>query len=70
MSPCKCDTCIYGQKIKELHARQANDEDKKLIEDLYDRYCHADMDADYWKLKAKGLWPSDIVCGGANDPSM
>ena len=54
---CNCSVCRYSKKIRALARRQTTLRDKKMVAELYNLFIHAEDDRDYWKLKAKGLWP-------------
>jgi hypothetical protein len=55
---CACPVCKYGKLIRDLISRQQSQDDKKLLDDLYIRLCHAEEDAEYWRLRARGEWPT------------
>lgn len=56
---CKCATCGYGHRVSDFVQRMKADADKAFIRDIYDRMIHAEDDAEYWEMKAKGTWPGD-----------
>ena len=51
---CDCSVCSYVREISAI-ASKLNDEDRLVIEDLYDRYEHTDSDLDWLKYKNKQL---------------
>jgi len=48
---CGCPTCLYGAKIRDLIHRTPSEDDKKLIEELYENLICAEDDRDYWKIR-------------------
>jgi len=57
---CNCRTCEYGTKIQALADRQANPEDKREIENLYEHMALTEDDNGMYN----GRWTAtkDILC--------
>lgn len=44
MGSCKCNTCLYCNKIMAIASKQTDPKDKKEIEDLYERMALTEDD--------------------------
>jgi len=51
---CQCAVCEYGKVVRDLIHRTPGEQDKKLIEDLYDRLIHAEDDRDFHSICGEG----------------
>jgi hypothetical protein len=51
---CNCAVCTYGRTIRDLINRTPAEEDKRLIEALYDRLIHSEDDCDYYEILTRG----------------
>jgi len=55
---CKCDICRLIRRMRALQRIQKSDRAKKFVIDLYERIENAETDAEYWKAKYHGQWPT------------
>lgn len=56
---CRCDDCRDSRKIRAL-VGSLNRRGAALVSKLQDRLIHAEMDAEYYRMKYRGTWPEDI----------
>jgi hypothetical protein len=52
---CDCASCRYGVKVRDLMERAPSPDDKKFIEDLYERLICAEDNGDYLEMKRREL---------------
>lgn len=52
---CDCASCRYGIKVRDLMERTPDADDKKFIEDLYERLICAEDSGDYWEMKHREI---------------
>lgn len=57
---CYCGRCEYGNRVRALMKRQRSESDRNLVEDLMERMSEAQADAEIWRLKAHGQWPTSM----------
>lgn len=47
---CECRICTHGRLVRDLIHRTGDEADRKLIEELYSLYFHAEDDRDYYAI--------------------
>ena len=55
---CLCAICRYDRQVTFVRNYGSMREKQALIDELYDRMCHAEFDNDVWKAIRSGQWPS------------
>jgi hypothetical protein len=54
---CLCKICLYYRQVAFVRNYGSMREKQALIDELYDRMCHAEFDNDYWDSIRSGEWP-------------
>ena len=55
---CLCAICLYHRQVLFVRNYGSAKEKQGLIDELYDRMCHAEFDVDYWEAIHSGEWPN------------
>jgi hypothetical protein len=55
---CLCAICRYYRQVLFVRNYGSEREKQALIDELYDRMCHAENDCDVWEAIRSGEWPS------------
>ena len=56
LSMCECEVCKYGRLVQENLANLPEPQ-RAFFDNMYERLCHAEDDAAYYRAKLNGDWP-------------